>query len=315
MKDPGKRFWVGIDAGGTSTRLLSRGSTSEPVAFNGPAANFQKEGLERTVTILLNLVEQAERAFPDETLSGLCAGISGAGREYDRQAIADALRERLRERPRTALLSNCHVLVEHDAVIAIQGAFGDESGIVVIVGTGSITYARCDDGSRRRFGGWGRLLGDEGSGLRIGLEGLRAVVHDFDLDIESDLRTRLATAFGITTPDMLIERVYRAGWPPQEFAPCVLKAAEARNLTAREIVGDQIRSLISQVSGLVTKCSSLSPQLALLGGLSENAYYRSSFNEALRDALPGWQLRTPKHSAVEGALELAQRLAHPDYRT
>lgn len=65
------------------------------------------------------------------------------------------------------------VKVLSDAELAHERSFGKRPGIVLISGTGSIAYGRNSQGRAARAGGWGPLLGDEGSSFWIGAEGLR----------------------------------------------------------------------------------------------------------------------------------------------
>ena len=62
----------------------------------------------------------------------------------------------------------------------MQGAFPNEAGCILIAGTGSIIYGKDENGNIYRVGGFGRLLGDEGSGFSIGRKGLQAAAKYFD---------------------------------------------------------------------------------------------------------------------------------------
>ena len=88
------------------------------------------------------------------------------------------------------------ILVVNDALIALQAGVGDAPGIVIVSGTGSIAYGRNDRGEASRAGGWGYVLGDEGSGYWIGRLALRAVVRHADgRGRATSLTPRLLDAF------------------------------------------------------------------------------------------------------------------------
>src|SRR5213078_4483038 len=72
------------------------------------------------------------------------------------------------------------VLVVNDALIALAAGAGDDPGIVIISGTGSIVYGRNERVEAARAGGWGHMIGDEGSGYWIGREALAAVMRAGD---------------------------------------------------------------------------------------------------------------------------------------
>jgi N-acetylglucosamine kinase-like BadF-type ATPase len=70
--------------------------------------------------------------------------------------------------------------VTHDAIAALYAGNPAGCGVVLIAGTGSIAYGRSEEGEEDRAGGWGHLIGDEGSAVWCGLEALRAVAHAVD---------------------------------------------------------------------------------------------------------------------------------------
>ena len=79
------------------------------------------------------------------------------------------------------------VIIAGDEQIALDAAFHGGAGVLVIAGTGSHVTGRCADGSTVGAGGWGPVLGDEGSGTWIGLEAIRACLRARDRGVESCL--------------------------------------------------------------------------------------------------------------------------------
>ena len=113
--------------------------------------------------------------------------------------------------------SNCY----HDAVTALAGASVAQPGVIVIAGTGAVAYGRLDSGAEARSGGWGYLIGDEGSGYWIGIEAIRAACQASD---------------GRGEPTTLIERI------PEHLHVDDLRALH-RKLYAQEIPRGAIASL------------------------------------------------------------------------
>ncbi len=87
-------------------------------------------------------------------------------------------------------------VVESDARVALEGAFSGNPGSILIAGTGSIMFGKDSKGNIHRVGGFGRILGDEGSGFHIARSGLTAVAKQFDGRGE---RTRRRSARGLDT--------------------------------------------------------------------------------------------------------------------
>lgn len=292
-------LYIGIDAGGSKTELLARKASREDLTLAGPAANLQRLGIEETGRVLADLVRSAYEEHPDARHIRLCAGLAGAGNPEDRKALARHLRERLEG------FSIPYLHIVHDAEIALEAAFEGESGVIVIAGTGSVVFGRATDGTLERAGGWGYLIGDEGSGHALGAHGLRAVTADFDGGPSTRLRSMLAEAYGLSTRDEIIHAVYRKDWPLQQMAPLVIEAATAGDAPAQRVLQEQTRLLVRQVCWLCERLPSIEPQIALLGGLMNEVSYRKAFEQRLSEYLPQWTVHAPKHRPVVGALRLA----------
>ncbi|WP_457654061.1 BadF/BadG/BcrA/BcrD ATPase family protein [Rhodocaloribacter sp.] len=299
---PPSALFIGLDAGGTKTELLARNASGDTFSRTGPPANLQRLGPEATARVLADLIDEARRRFAGARVRSVCAGVAGAGREADRKALSERLRARLGD-------NAPGLVVVSDARIALEGAFEGESGVIVIAGTGSMVLARDRRGGYARAGGWGRLLGDDGSGYAVGRAGLRALAAAFDGGPETRLRPLFAEAFDLRTPEALIRRVYAEGWSPAEAAPLVLEAAAAGDAVAAAVVDEESRRLARQAGWLAHRTGDLEPRFALIGGMTRNAFYRDRLRAALLERLPGWRLEAPHRSPVEGALLLASRNA------
>ncbi len=297
--------YIGLDVGGSKTELLACTSngTAERLRLWGPGANVQRLGVETTAGILADLIHQALGRYPDGQLSTVCAGIAGAGQAADQEALSKRLLDVLdvpHPPPR--------IRIVHDAQIALEAAFEEGSGVVVIVGTGSVVFARTRNGALDRTGGWGYLLGDEGSGFALGQSGLRAVARAIDGGPETLLRSWVAEHHGLDGRDRLIHEVYQHNWPVQDIAPLVIRAAAAGDAVARGIVDEQTRLLARQVEWLTARCDNLEPRVALLGGLVQEAYYAQVLRRTLRERLADWSIQTMRRRPVVGALRLACRM-------
>jgi N-acetylglucosamine kinase-like BadF-type ATPase len=200
---------LGIDAGATKTVCYLAGEDGAVVAESRPGgANFQVaggRGAEKTFQAVMDDILTRHRVLPDT----IYVGMAGADREGEGQIVRGILR-RIGGKART--------LVVNDALPALGAGVGDAPGIVLISGTGSIAYGRSARGVAARAGGWGHLLGNEGSGYWIGLEALRAVACAADGRGPSTRPTsRLLAHFGVSQPSDLIRaaRGLRSPrWPP-----------------------------------------------------------------------------------------------------
>lgn len=292
-------LFVGLDAGGTKTAILAT-ADGAPVRFQGPGAQILRDGPELTADTLASLVEQARDRSGGTPLGGVAVGLAGAGRAEAQVAVSDALRARLGDVP---------VVVTHDAEIAREAAWGDGSGVLLLVGTGSLVYGRTETGEAIRAGGWGARLGDDGSGTALGRAALRAVLAAYDGGPPTALVEIAAEDFDLPTADAVITAVYVEGRRVASFAPLLLSGVRADDWVSSSILARETNALGQQTGWLATRAGDdLAHRLAYTGGLSAEDVYVSALEATLERHLPGWTVSRSEAEPVEGALALAQRL-------
>ena len=300
---------IGLDAGGSSTELLARASTGslsspkEETRLQGDGANPERSGHAEAVGTLAELVGEAVRRHPATQLRSVCAGVAGAGSGERRQALAGRLRRALGE-----VAPRARVRLVHDARIALEAAFGNASGTIIIAGTGSAVFARTEAGTLERAGGWGYILGDEGSGYALGRAGLRAVARALDGGPATRLQALLSNTYGANSRAALVGNVYEAELPLQEAAQAVLEAAAEGDAVAARILDEQTDALARQVAWLAEREATIAPQVVLFGGLTKNAHYVETLGRAVRGALSAnCSVQPASCPPVAGALRLALR--------
>src|SRR5213595_1295172 len=166
---------LGIDAGGTKTVCLLADEHGAIVSeARGPGANLHAAG---ELAVEKALHDVMERAIGDRAIvpAAICLGIAGVDREDEAQIVRGIMRRIMRR-----IGHRSRVLVVNDALIALVAGARDAPAIVIIAGTGSIVYGRNAGGDAARAGGWGHMIGDEGSGYWIGREALSAVMRASD---------------------------------------------------------------------------------------------------------------------------------------
>ena len=288
---------VGVDSGGTKTAVLAEGPGGTRTV-TGPGAQLLRDGVEAAADTVRQLVEQA---LDGAACRALVVGIAGAGRPESRAALAEALGERLGPVP---------VQVFHDAHVAYHGAWGDESGALLLVGTGSFVLARDEDGEVARAGGWGALLGDDGSGTALGRGALRALLATLDGGPPSAFPEIAAERFGLDSSDAALRAVHTDRQPLASFAPLALAAVEAGDWTAETLLRSEVNALAKQAGWLATRLGDrVRLRLRYLGGLANEPVYTAALEDALGRHLPGWAVEPCPVEPAEGALALARALA------
>lgn len=275
-------YTIGVDGGGSHCRGRIRDQNGNLIAEQraGPAnihINFS-DSL-RTVRSLINsLIEKSGNSSIRRTQIALGLGLAGI------IASGDAVRVN-NEFPDFG-----NVCVDSDAVIACLGAHGDRDGGVVIVGTGSAGIARINE-QTHSIGGRGFMLGDEGSGARIGLASLKQAVRAADdLREHTPLTRRLMAHFA---DDILAVIQWSQTAKPSDFAtfaPLIFKFADNGDAVALPIIKEAAKAIDTLALAIARRGVR---QIALVGGISgvllPYLTSNSEFDwvEAKRDAIDG----------------------------
>jgi glucosamine kinase len=280
---------LGLDIGGSSSRArLSEGGRTL-VDAEGPGANV--------ATLSRVLVERRISALVAEMGPvkpvACCAGAAGAEVPAARARLADLLGR---------LLPECRVAVVHDSRLVLAAA-GLDAGIALIAGTGSVAFGRDAGGREARAGGWGWMIGDDGSATWLTRESAREVTRRADAgDAIGPLGEALLAAAGAHTAQELIGKLHRLREPRQwaALAHVAFDAAEAD--PGAEALVEWAADALSVLVTSVRANLSLDGPVVLAGGMLLN---QPRLEAAVRRRLgPGvTRLEQPP---VAGAVRLAE---------
>lgn len=191
-------YYIGVDAGGTKT-YTAIVDQKQKIIFeykNGPG-NIAVAYDEAKTNILAGIKAALSSAY-GPACKGIVIGVAGAGKGSWKQVLQSFLSQHVQ----------LPVLVISDAELAYYSIFQNESGILAIAGTGSIFLTKMN-GQFRTFGGWGHLLGDEGSAYDIGIHALKIIANELDAKgISSTFAKVLAEKYNIQNSNLLKEFVY-----------------------------------------------------------------------------------------------------------
>lgn len=195
---PAAGLVVGLDIGGSKTHgALWRDGTLVAEARAG-SANVQNVTPAAAAHNLRELFGELLTAGHSGHAGAVRHVVAGSG-GVDTGADADRLRALIAPHAPGATID-----VVHDTRL-ILAAGGARAGIAVIVGTGSVAWGVTEDGRQARSGGWGYLLGDEGSGYWVAREAVRRALHRHDVGLPADaLDTAVLALNDVTTPTELI---------------------------------------------------------------------------------------------------------------
>jgi N-acetylglucosamine kinase-like BadF-type ATPase len=256
---------IGIDGGGSTLRVVVV-TPDLNVIGRGRGGNVNPNSAGREIAAQ-TLHDALYAALADaqigmDAISAVGAGVAGTNNPTIRTWLHDTL---------SALVPHAPIYATHDIETALIGAHGARRGVIVAAGTGSAAFAVNDDGESLLVGGWGYLLGDEGSGAWMGLRALQAVISAADRGTAmGELAAHICDLLQISDPRALIDIVYQPAVPiaPRlaRFAPLVLEHAE-RDPAAMQIVDDAAAHLAAMVETLARRLHMSDPPIAFGGGL------------------------------------------------
>jgi N-acetylmuramic acid 6-phosphate etherase len=300
---------IGIDGGGSTTVALL--ATATEVIGRGEAgpSNMQAVGVTRAFKAIEDAVAAAfaESGRPTATVRAAVLGLAGADRQQE-QAMVRSWAERI------GLASQIEVV--NDAQLLLAAGTPEGWGIALVAGTGSIAFGRTRDGRVGRAGGWGYLLGDEGSAYALVMNALQEVAHAADgRGPPTVLTERLLAAIGGERPMDLIPAVYRGGWDRAALAglaPLILQAAEEGDAVASRSVSQGAHQLALTVAAAAMRLE-LPPDglpLAVTGGtLLNSEHYRQNVLQGLDRLGIHADPVTLVHEPAEGGVRLARQKA------
>ncbi len=275
---------LAFDIGATTSKALMTTVGGEDMAtcegwgFNlrkGTRANFKD--LISEVSYQLSKISHMPVTHP----AMVVLGVAGGGNPDDREILIELLKDKW---PRATILLN------HDAYIAHYGAFGGDAGVMVTAGTGSIAYGRLADGKEARAGGWGWMLGDEGSGWWIGKQAIKSVILENESGEITGLKDIVLESFDVDGVNRLISSVYKEDFDREiisNLAKQVIEAAAEGNDIAKIIIRNAGCEL-GKIAVRVAQSLDINPEdlyVALLGSISVNGgpELESGFDEVLQN--------------------------------
>jgi len=244
----------------------------------------------------------AARASRPPLLQAVGAGIAGIDRKAAHRSLLTWMRRHIPAR---------HYLLTTDAAIALAAAVRDAPGIIVIAGTGSIAYARDDQGKVLRAGGWGIPFDDGGSGYDLGRTAVAAALQAFDRrGPHTTLLERICKHLKLGD----ITEVVTQQLQQQQVAalfPLVIEAAREGDLVARHLCDAAASDLADLAVALLKRAGwtrSSTPVVTAGGVFKSSILIRRAFARHLRRFAPLARVEMLEHPPVEGALWLARNL-------
>lgn len=290
-------YIVGIDAGGTKTTAAAYDSEGTllcqvETGFGNVTVDFE-EGMKNIKQAVNQIVEKQGKDIQKIVLG--CAGVETGDKKAK---VKDALEQQYGE----------IIEVTNDAILALYAALKGEDGILIIAGTGSIGYLK-RGAEVYRFGGWGHLINDDGSGYSIVIKAIRYIAYSFDVNNnDTPLKRAIFEKLKISELKELIQFVYDSSKGEiAALVPVIEQVANDGDMQAQSILSWAGERLAYLVIGLCRTYNIIKPQIALNGSvIRKTELVRLAFCDTLNCELDGYTIVNGDFDATKGGYYLVK---------
>jgi N-acetylglucosamine kinase-like BadF-type ATPase len=308
---PSERLILAVDGGQTSTKSLLATANGRVLSagLGGPSDHFHiVGGVEKNRAAIHGAIRSALAAagVDSSEITAITLGLTGLPPEGEaRNVVYEIIREVVRPE---------HVTLVADYVTNLTGASGGKSGVVLIAGGGAIGYGVTSEGRTAIAGGYGYLLGDEGSAFKIGVAAIRAATFADDLrGPDTALNKLVCEYFEIDSIRKVTQIVYKAGFSRDRISlltPIVAQAASEGDAEATKIIADSGHSLGLVGLGIIRQLFSPGDHVEVFrtgGVFNIGKLVIDQLNDTLYEGWPGAISRAPRFQPAVGGLILAVR--------
>ncbi len=303
-------YFLGVDGGASKTAALVTDENGAPLGTGlAGGSNHLRVGIEAATRNIERAVNIAlvDAGMPIREVEYAYCGIAGSDHPDHHERVVEALR---------VFFPRGNFIVDTDARIALTGAVGFGSGVVIIAGTGSVAFGRNLESAEARAGGWGPIIGDEGSGYAIARDGLSAIVRAYDGRNPKTIMTdMLCRDYGMCDPADLPRFVYAATTRTDDIArygKLVIEAANGGDEVALQILERAGRELGQCVLACARRLSILNepfPVAYVGGAFHAGDLLLDPMTRVITADARGAKVGPPLHTPVEGAAMMAVKAA------
>ncbi|MEM1606607.1 MAG: BadF/BadG/BcrA/BcrD ATPase family protein [Candidatus Bathyarchaeia archaeon] len=302
---------MGVDGGATKTVCVIADESFNVVGVGkaGPC-NYNVVGVENARRNVERAVQMAYSDISDESLKGKvadvgCFGIGGLTTQRDYEIISNEIVP-----PSSAV----NRVIVNDVVVAFYAATGGEPGIVVVAGTGSIAYGANSRGESMISGGWGWLIGDEGSAFYIARQALASATKAYDgRGAKTVLVDMFKEEFGVSDFKDIVPKIYHEVTSTNiaSLSKIVFSAARKGDRVAMKILRDAGEELGKAAVAIARKLFDKNEHILIgvTGGVFKaDLTVWEHFKRYVLKRLPNAEFTPPVEHPVVGALIMGYRI-------
>ncbi|MEG0693593.1 MAG: BadF/BadG/BcrA/BcrD ATPase family protein [Oscillospiraceae bacterium] len=293
---------IGIDGGGTKTYAkaydLEGNFLGEAKSGSSNLCSNSYEAVEQNIKLLIkNLMNHCV----DYTPISICIGTAGIRANNGAASIKAIITK----------VTGCEkVLVLGDMELPIFAHDSTKNAVAMISGTGSIVFARNKNGTCARVGGWGHIVGDEGSGYWLTVKAIQAIMREFDHRGEKTKLTQLFLEhLNCNSPQDIITLIHGEFNKSQLASMAYLLdiAAKEGDLVAASILSQGAELLFELLEASI-KTAGFDEEFAIIfigGVLQKSEIINTSIQQYIKNKYPKAQITNQQKEAVDCAVEIA----------
>ncbi|HEY9189016.1 MAG TPA: BadF/BadG/BcrA/BcrD ATPase family protein [Ignavibacteria bacterium] len=300
-------YVLAVEGGGTKTNSVIADENGNIIAKSttGPS-NFLIVGFEKACENIIQGLQDCinNSKINNSDIKVAMLGLTGAGRKLDQ----DNMRKAFKDYSTSKGFTFNSIIVDSDARISLEAAFPNKPGMILISGTGSIMFGKDGQGNLYRVGGWGRILGDEGSGFYIGKKGLISSIKQIDGRGEKTLLFDLISEkYNLNSLETIIKSIYTDNFDIAKIAPLVFEAAEKDDKIAKEILNEAVDELLLHIETMLKKINfDEKIGLSFVGSIITNDnYIRRKIVNYINSNLKQIELIDSNNEPIYGAIVMA----------
>lgn len=269
----GNSYFLGVDGGGSKTTAVVFNEKGEFICGAcGESINYYSVGIDAARLAMKNIIENL-------SVKKFRCAVIGMSALNERASLQET------ERFCSEIIDSESVIMDSDLYVALEAMDISGECAAIISGTGSMAVCRNADGSMRHTGGWGYILGDEGSGYSIGLAGIKAAIRASEgCAQETSLLAECLDYFSISNIYDLIDLYYEKKVSRKKtaaFARLVSKCCENGDKIAESILINEAEELSKTALGLL-KNKNRDIAIGLWGGVFQNnMFFRHEFTDIM----------------------------------
>lgn len=267
------KYFLGVDGGGSKTTAVVFNEKGEFIGKAcGESINYYSVGMDNARQSMANIINMLPVTKFDCAVIGMSA-LSERATDDETVRFCDGI------------IESDKIIMDSDLFIALEAMETEGECAVVISGTGSMAVCRNADGSISHAGGFGYILGDEGSGYSIGINAIKTAIRAAENCIPPTMLTeKCIEFFSVSNIYDLIDLFYEKTVSRKiiaAFAKEVMLCAENGDSTALNIINAEAK-LLSETALSLLKSKKTTTPVGLWGGVFQhNRIFRDAFTNYL----------------------------------